>query len=953
MTPQPRHSEKQSTASVFSNSLQRPFAPTRSSGLVENLISRDLADSSPHLSGSKFNTSTSRAESCGPPGSPSSQHSFSFYDNKVAFSAKRPPIEMKEDNGIDRNKQSSQNFPADYRQSSLNTKENIGSEFSIGLLENVMMGEDLLSKMTSDYRQAKIELARLREQNSELESQLTIKTKLVADISRQNTELSRQTSDISHQNSELSRRIAQLKSTTKEAVDKANRSCIELRDAYETLRIQYQASSTLVNDAQKTMESLQELRDAARTGLQVFIDDAGNLPQIGETKAVVNELQAELSRTQQVADLLRDKLQNMGSELLDARSRVTELEEHFGDDRKLITSATLELQRTSERVADVVEYLKLQKNEVIDALSKLAQSEDRLAHSQSRIQERDTIIHSTRQEMEAMRQEISEFEEAMNDRKAQIRILQNTISFQEQHMKNLEERLQKAETEAALAHDRTHVLEVRLEASNDLEKTLVQQNTRLTSEGESIREKVQIAEARLTDIQNEGMTLSAQSAGLALERDMLLDKLKVADAQIRDAKQEEESYRERSFEHSSHIQMLTTTIRFTEARTSLKVLQERFDDQSVTLRLTKDSVNEAQDRLQSVNNTILTLTESLAESNHRASVLEERERSLQLRLDEANVTITTEQNLVGSLRKELLECQITISRQEGCQRATEQVAEKCARDTEQQIRELDSKTSSLRSELDEKQQVISELTRRLAIAETPSDQHEQELIVMKARVDELEQSEKQLIQRATNITVRHEHGDLNDNECMLVQSLAQKAREAFERELVEKNNDIRRRDNLIKQHEARVTQLEASLARRIREAPQVGSSRDDKQDETFWNEPPSGHGKQSSGIHEATKHLVVTDSRYANRTFQTPANDDSDTGEPEDEKDHATRHVKRTISIEDGESARPARRPKNSKHPDMEKITDKVCVSSHHGHHTPSRLQIPGPSKKTNKRQNR
>ena len=133
---------------------------------------------------------------------------------------------------------------------------------------------------------------------------------------------------------------------------------------------------------------------------------------------------------------------------------------------------------------------------------------------------------------------------------------------------------------------------------------------------------------------------------------------------------------------------------------------------------------------------------------------------MQLRLDEANVTITTEQNLVGSLRKELLECQITISRQEGCQRATEQVAEKCARDTEQQIRELDSKTSSLRSELDEKQQVISELTRRLAIAETPSDQHEQELLVMKARVDELEQSEKQLIQRATNITVRHEHGDL-------------------------------------------------------------------------------------------------------------------------------------------------------------------------------------------------
>lgn len=106
-------------------------------------------------------------------------------------------------------------------------------------------------------------------------------------------------------------------------------------------------------------------------------------------------------------------------------------------------------------------------------------------------------------------------------------------------------RLQKAEAESALAHDRTRDLEARLEISKDLEKTLVQQNTRLTSEGESIRERIQIAEARLTDIQNEAMALSAQEARLVLERDMLLDKLKAADAQITDAKQEEESYRQR------------------------------------------------------------------------------------------------------------------------------------------------------------------------------------------------------------------------------------------------------------------------------------------------------------------------------------------------------------------------------------------------------------------------
>jgi len=38
----------------------------------------------------------------------------------------------------------------------------------------------------------------------------------------------------------------------------------------------------------------------------------------------------------------------------------------------------------AERVADVAEYLKLQKHEVVDALSKRAQAEDMLTLNQSR-----------------------------------------------------------------------------------------------------------------------------------------------------------------------------------------------------------------------------------------------------------------------------------------------------------------------------------------------------------------------------------------------------------------------------------------------------------------------------------------------------------------------------------------------------------------------------------------
>ncbi|KAG2346015.1 hypothetical protein BDR05DRAFT_100410 [Suillus weaverae] len=96
MTPQPGHTDKRSAASAFSNSSQRTFTPTRSSNLVENAASRNLADSSLHLPSFKFNMTTSRLESH----SPSSQHSSSFYDTNGRFSARRPNVEMKkEDHG--------------------------------------------------------------------------------------------------------------------------------------------------------------------------------------------------------------------------------------------------------------------------------------------------------------------------------------------------------------------------------------------------------------------------------------------------------------------------------------------------------------------------------------------------------------------------------------------------------------------------------------------------------------------------------------------------------------------------------------------------------------------------------------------------------------------------------------------------------------------------------------
>lgn len=197
--PQPRHSDKLSAASIFSNGLQRPFAPIRNSALTENVIPRDLDNSGLHTSVFK---PASRGDSRAPPGSPSSQHSSSFCDKKgeslrvrdahlyvgfITYGSHRCSIprwrlkmtmvtictwfviNWRHLTDKDRNKQftllgnqSFQHSPVDHSQSSLNAKENFCSQSSIGLLENDMSEEDLiLSKMASNHRQVKIELVKL------------------------------------------------------------------------------------------------------------------------------------------------------------------------------------------------------------------------------------------------------------------------------------------------------------------------------------------------------------------------------------------------------------------------------------------------------------------------------------------------------------------------------------------------------------------------------------------------------------------------------------------------------------------------------------------------------------------------------------------------------------------------------------------------------------------------
>lgn len=133
-----------------------------------------------------------------------------------------------------------------------------------------------------------------------------------------------------------------------------------------------------------------------------------------------------------------------------------------------------------------------------------------------------------------------------------------------------------------------------------------------------------------------------------------------------------------------------------------------------------------------------------------------------------------------------------------------------ADEARRQILEMETQVQSLHQELDQK-------NRRVQDMESCFAKHEEEVARLTSRVAELVAMEQALSTRATTITQRYTRNDLNDDEKTLVTTLMQKARALHDREIVEKNNEIKRRDNLIKQCEARILQLEQNLARRIHE----------------------------------------------------------------------------------------------------------------------------------------
>ncbi|KAI6041866.1 hypothetical protein EDC04DRAFT_1132844 [Pisolithus marmoratus] len=601
--------------------------------------------------------------------------------------------------------------------------------------------EDLFLTITAKFRQAQREIVKQREINAELEAQLTKK---------------------SEENTALSISVTAQKQT----LLKIKENYSELKIELESLKTASTSSAAFLTEARETMRGLVDLRVEARLGLrglESVFDEDGKLILTYEMRTTVEELYLELSKTQQVADLLRDKLHSMASELAEARSRVLELEGLVAGDVRSVENIALQLQHSTKHISELVGYLHEQKNESVRAAAEVYEMQQRLSQASARVKEVES-------ELTSMARRFAECQETVEDQKVRMQFLRNTVAFQEKNVKDLETKAEKAikDLHQALGHSRE--LEVRLDAAKNHEKNLLDQNQLVLSERDAANQTLKTMQNQIAEAHRREVSLSRQLSKVTTELDIVV-------AKNEGLEQEADSYR------SKHA----------ESSVVLKTLQKQLDDQSIAL-------GNLQDRLRSAE-----LRTSEVTSGFKSEIghLREQNGLLEAKLDTALRERDANTETLMALRTE-------AAHKDGVVEALLQEEKQRGDEARRQIVDMESKVQLLHGELDQKNRCVQDIERCLS-------KHEEEVAKLTSRVTELVATEKVLSTRATTITQRYTRNDLNDDEKTLVTTLMQKARALHDREIVEKNNEIKRRDNLIKQCEARILQLERNLARRIHE----------------------------------------------------------------------------------------------------------------------------------------
>ncbi|KAF9009320.1 hypothetical protein BDZ89DRAFT_964815 [Hymenopellis radicata] len=164
---------------------------------------------------------------------------------------------------------------------------------------------------------------------------------------------------------ECEARLIRVKDVSRKGMEGLSRK----RNGFNQLKLRFDASQ---DSLQRTKDELELFKSSSEHHLKIVeshLDENGRyLHKSAETRALVAELQQDRHSGQQVIDIMRDKLQNMGSQLIESKQRVADLELRQLEDAARWTRRSDGLQALENKVQELAEKLVKRETESFDIL---------------------------------------------------------------------------------------------------------------------------------------------------------------------------------------------------------------------------------------------------------------------------------------------------------------------------------------------------------------------------------------------------------------------------------------------------------------------------------------------------------------------------------------------------------------------------------------------------------
>ncbi|KAN0131470.1 hypothetical protein V8E53_010847 [Lactarius tabidus] len=630
-----------------------------------------------------------------------------------------------------------------------------------------------IRKSFRELRSVKDELESQRSENERLRAELEVSQKTVADTLT---------------------RLDNAKQMTKKSIKSTSNELAELHAGLVSLKAQSNDSFAFAAQARSALPEINDLRGTIEDSLQKFQHLAEDLAKFAETKEVIRDLELERVNARKANDFLRDKLTDFASQHADVMERLQNAERVHASQTNTLHVALDDLHNTNLLVTARTDKLEVTQKELSDALIACALADENAAQLERRVEQLALDVEEKALITATLQRQNAESQALLKDKERSVGPL---LSLKDEVLKIV-----------SCSNDQRSELATLRRTLEEQLQTIGKLNGRC----HSLEHEIGVRKQELVNQMGENVTLRA-------EREASHEREKALNRTIERLGAEISSWEARSKTLQDEIQVSTEECkrgqdRMVELQMRCQTLQVRFEDQSASLKLARENHGDIQERLITAETAFaVKLDAETGKLRQEVLVLQERNGILQRSVDECRRQLENQQESSMVTRNEY-EKKLKDERDSSHTHIQALQGRMLQADHEktQAIREAEDLRNSLATAQSELL-ISREQAQNVQASRSAWDAQVKELSTQ----NHVLQAEKVgLLERNQNISTRYETNELSAEEKAFVNRLLEESRTFHEKRILDKQNELRRRDNQIVEQEARIKSLEKGLARYLK-----------------------------------------------------------------------------------------------------------------------------------------